>query len=224
MLEVTPKDYLISWWIIAILSVFLWYRNKNEDRIFSIVFFLLGIIQLIQYSVYSGADAAQAGKAIYITIWLQVVILTISVFIYFDSTNVYEENRLLYIFSFVTMIFFFVVFVLALSLLLTSEEDKYLVFKDADGSITWQNKDNNNFLGLYWWIYLLGIIAVIIMLWFNDPDKYTILIIIIICYNIFVLSQIFYSCPTPTMSKNLASDYSYCAIFYIFIVWIANMY
>ena len=83
----TAKASISSWWILAFMSLFLWYRNENYDRALSAFVFTLGLIQLIEFGIHSGANPYQSGRAIFITLWLQCLVLAIGVFVFIRSAK-----------------------------------------------------------------------------------------------------------------------------------------
>ena len=76
------KTSLLAWWIVIIIAVFLWYRNHDYDRIVSAIAVVLGLFQLIEYGIFNNMNPNQGGKLIFSVLWLLLLILAISTFIY----------------------------------------------------------------------------------------------------------------------------------------------
>jgi len=81
------KSSIVSWWILALMSLFLWYRNEKYDRALSVFIFTIGLVQLIEYGIHSGTDPTQSGRALFIILWLQCLVLAIGVFIFIKSST-----------------------------------------------------------------------------------------------------------------------------------------
>ena len=73
--------------ILALMSLFLWYRNQRYDRALSVFIFTLAMVQLIEYGIHSGADPEQSGRALFITLWLQCLVLAIGVYIFINDNK-----------------------------------------------------------------------------------------------------------------------------------------
>jgi hypothetical protein len=82
----TGKSSVTAFWILLMMSLFLWYRNERYDRTLSVFVFTLGIIQLIEYGVQSGANPNQSGRMLFITLWLQCLVLAIGIFIFITGS------------------------------------------------------------------------------------------------------------------------------------------
>lgn len=87
MVGTHAKTCLIAWWVAAIISFLLWYRNYTYDRIIAAVVFILGLIQLVQYGCYSLMNPVVAGRITAILIYLLVIVLLIGVLIYTGATT-----------------------------------------------------------------------------------------------------------------------------------------
>lgn len=87
MVGTQAKTCLIAWWVAAIISFLLWYRNYTYDRIIAAVVFILGLIQLVQYGCYSLMNPIVAGRITAVLIYLLVIVLLIGVLIYTGATT-----------------------------------------------------------------------------------------------------------------------------------------
>ena len=121
----TAKASITSWWILALMSLFLWYRNEKYDRALSVFVFTLGLVQLIEYGIHSGTDPHQSGRALYITLWLQCLVLAIGVFIFINSKkdpdNPSISENVINTIAGWNLFLFAIVFVVMLVLSFTSE-------------------------------------------------------------------------------------------------------
>jgi len=155
----TAKASVSSWWILAMLSLFLWYRNEKYDRALSIFVLTLGLVQLIEYGIHSGADPQQSGQALFITLWLQCLVLAIGVYIFIDgmvdpNTTTLTENVVHTIAGW-NLFLFSIVFVIFLVLSFTSQ-DFFSATPNDLGHISWY-RNNTSLLGNWGWLYIIGI-------------------------------------------------------------------
>ena len=155
----TAKDSIISWWILAIIALFLWYRNRQYDRALSVFVLVLGLIQLIEYGIHSGADPNQSGRALYITLWLQTLVLAIGVFVFIGSQNAQKvttvTDDVIHTIAGWNLFLFAIVFVVTLVISFTSGS----TFSGApgpSGHIEWYQNDSS-LLGGWGFLYLAGI-------------------------------------------------------------------
>ena len=87
MVGTQAKTCLVAWWVAAIISFLLWYRNYTYDRIIAAVVFILGLIQLVQYGCYSLMNPVVAGRITAVLIYLLVIVLLVGVLIYTGATT-----------------------------------------------------------------------------------------------------------------------------------------
>lgn len=87
MVGTQAKTCLIAWWVAAIISFLLWYRNYTYDRIIAGVIFILGLLQLVQYGCYSLMNPVVAGRITAILIYILVIVFLIGVLIYTGATT-----------------------------------------------------------------------------------------------------------------------------------------
>jgi len=81
------KLSLTTWWLVAIVSLFVWYRNEYLDRYLAIYLFLLAFIQLLEYGYMSGSKKEQTNKMIFCLLWLQLLVLSIGSYLYTKSAE-----------------------------------------------------------------------------------------------------------------------------------------
>jgi hypothetical protein len=162
----TAKASITSWWILALMALFLWYRNEKYDRALAIFVFTLGLIQLIEYGIHSGTDPHQSGRALFIILWLQCLVLAISVFIFIDGMRDHDNptitENIVHTIAGWNLFLFAIVFVIALVLSFTSGS----TFSGAPGQsghIEWY-MNGGSLLGRWGWLYLIGIFVPLILI------------------------------------------------------------
>jgi hypothetical protein len=160
------KIAVSSWWILVLMALFLWYRNIKYDRALAIFVFTLGLIQLIEYGIYSGADPNQSGRALYITLWLQCLVLAIGVYMFINSTISNETQSMtktaihtiagwnLFLFSVVFVIFLVISFSPDMHMSVSIGKNEEIIWYKNGGSI----------LGNWTWLYLIGIFLPLFLL------------------------------------------------------------
>ena len=153
------KSSVTAWWLLAMMSLFLWYRNDKYDRALSIFVFTLGLSQLIEYGFCCGTDPQQTCKTLFLTLWLQCLVLAIGVFVFIkgsqnpDTPN-FTQSMVHTIAGF-NLFLFSIIFVIALVLTFVADM-KFSGEHNKDGHIKWQ-LNNGSLLGNWTWLYLIGI-------------------------------------------------------------------
>lgn len=216
----TAKASVTSWWILVLIAFFLWYRNERYDRALAVFVFTLGLIQLIEYGIHSGADPSQSGQALFITLWLQCLVLAISVFIFInsihDSDNTTLTQNVVQTIAGWNLFLFSVVFVVALILSFTS----YVTFSGAPGSsghIEWymiRNGEKGPLLGNWGWLYLIGLFVPLILI-FGYYLWADIGIAVLIIYGVLSAAYVLVTYPPEAFS----SMWCYLAIGFAFLAW-----
>lgn len=210
----TAKASVTSWWILAMMSLFLWYRNEKYDRAISVFVFTLGLIQLIEYGIHSGSDPSQSGWALFITLWLQCLVLAIGVFIFTkthgDTNNTYQ--KLAFDISSWNLFFFAIVFVIFLILSFTPGYS-FSGTPGSSGHIEWYT-NNGPLLGKWSWLYLIGLFLPLftIFLFYAFAD---LSIAILILYGI--LSALYVLCNYKP--EAFSSMWCYLAVGFAFLAW-----
>lgn len=202
----SAKSSLIAWWILAMMSLFLWYRNEGYDRVIAAFSLSLALLQLIGYGVYSGVEPSQAGRAIYITLWLQVLILSIGVYIYTRSTL-----------SGATLVLFSLVFISGLLYALFSTAS-FSAVPLSNNQVEW-TQNGGNILGRWWWLYILGIFLPLILL-LSYTKWRNVSLLILILYALLSGVYVFLAYP-----RNVhGSTWTYLAVGFVFLAWMAGLY
>lgn len=198
----TAKASIISWWILALMSLFLWYRNEKYDRALSVFIFTLGLVQLIEYGIHSGTDPNQSGRALFITLWLQCLVLAIGVFLFIngsvDTDNPTLTENIVHVISGWNLFLFAIVFVVALVLSFTSES----TFSGAPGKsghIEWY-MNGGPLLGNWGWLYIVGVFVPLILI-FGYYMWADIGIAILIMYGILSAAYVLSNYPTNAFSS-----------------------
>lgn len=165
------KQYLINWWLLVFISFLLWYRNRDYDRIIAVFTFVVAIIDLLQYGVFSGMSEKEAGKSIYIALWAQILVLAI-------ATHVYVKEG-------ISMIYFIVMAIVSSIFII------YGMMCNGDKLIAncqgWFNDDNPNILGVWWWVYLLGLFIPVLLIAYYKNASILTLIFYAIGISIYVI-------------------------------------
>ena len=213
----TAKSSITSWWILALMSLFLWYRNEKYDRALSIFIFTLGLIQLIEYGINSGTDPNQSARALYITLWLQCLVLAIGVFVFINSSKDNEtpsirENIINTIAGW-NLFLFAIIFVVALIISFTSNTPSDFTNEMeiyASGI---------PLLGKWGWLYLLGIFIPLVLI-FSYYAWADIGIAILILYGILSAVYVLANYPIKGSTTYQGSNvWCYLAVGFSFLAW-----
>lgn len=215
----TAKASITSWWILALMSLFLWYRNQKYDRALSVFIFTLGLVQLIEYGIKSGTDPHQSVRALYITLWLQCLVLAIGVFIFIKSNNdsdpTMRENIITTIAGW-NLFLFAIIFVVTLILSFTSGNTFSAEF-GSSGKIGWY-MNNSPLLGKWEWLYLVGIFVPLLLI-FAYYMWADVGIAVLILYGIILAAYIFANYP----SQSFNSMWCYLGIGFAFLAWFVGI-
>jgi len=182
---VGAKEKLITWWILFILTLFLWYRNFQYDRILAIFLFLSALIQIFEYSVYCGADPQKEGYKIYLTLWFQCLALCLGVYIYLQSQSIEENSQIFQAISGWLTFIFALIFIAAVLYLLTCQP--HITGNIEQDGISWKLNDSS-LLGNFLWLYLIGVISPFILLFaFNGFNNIGLLLLLIYLFAVFLI-------------------------------------
>lgn len=214
------KKHIMSWWILALMSLFLWYRNKSYDRMFSVFVFTVGLIQLIEYGVVSGANSSQAGDAIFMTLWLQCLVLAIGSYIYLHHNSEIDlsSSKIFSVVSGWNLFLYSIIFVIALLTILFNSESRYTVEVNKHSEISWYNWKKENILGSFWWLYLIGVLTPVCLV-FAYYSCVDLGLATMIVYGIISAAIVLFSYPIDSMF----STWSYLAIGFAFLAWMINL-
>lgn len=214
------KTSISEWWLFALVALFLWYRNENYDRVMASYVFITGLIQLVEYGIYSGADALQAGRSIFIILWIQCLVLNIGVFLFLRDYNETDSSPLRQIVGTISgwiLILYSVIFVVALFLLFTENWNLKGELSN-NGYVEWKTEDTS-ILGNWNFLYLLGILIPFFLLlaYYSWADLH---IAILLLY--LVLSGVYVMIYYPTNSQ--LSMWSYYSIGFAFLAWFLGIF
>ena len=212
----TAKASVSSWWILALMSLFLWYRNEKYDRALSVFVFTLGLIQLIEYGIHSGTDPHQSGRALFITLWLQCLVLAIGVFIFIDGSkdpdNPTMTENIVHTIAGWNLFLFAIVFVIALILSFTSGSTFYAA-PGSSGHIEWY-MNGGPLLGKWGWLYLIGLFVPLLLI-FAYYVWADIGIALLIMYGILSAAYVLANYPLNAFT----SMWCYLSVIFAFIAW-----
>lgn len=218
----TAKESITSWWILALMSLFLWYRNEKYDRALSIFIFTLGLIQLIEYGIYSGTDPNQSGRALFITLWLQCLILAIGVFLFInasiDPNNPTLTQNIVHTIAGWNLFLFAIIFVITLLLSFTSN-NTFSGHQAPSGQIELY-MNNRSLLGQWGWLYLIGLFFPLLLIFgfYMWADIGTAILII---YGILSVVYIFTNQEFHSTCTN--NIWGYLSVGFAFLVWVLGI-
>lgn len=218
----TAKLSVTSWWILAMMSLFLWYRNQLYDRALALFVLALGFIQLIEYGIHSGADPNQSGKALFIILWLQCLVLSVGTFIFINSkidpSHPSTKNNVLYIIAGWTAFIFCIIFlIMAIYCLVTGDVFSGIV--GDTGHIEW-SRNCDSLLGYWGWVYLLGIfVPLMVLLFYYGISSIGIGVVLLILYGIFSAIYVITNYPPKVFS----SMWCYLSIGFAFLAWMVGI-
>ena len=226
------KDAVVAWWILLLLALFLWYRNENYDRAVGVFLLTMGIIQLIEYGVYSGAAAVQSGKAMFVALWLQCLVLAIAVFVFLRTqiggkSESTQGEILIQNIAGWNIVIFAIVLIVALIYAYITQDLRGLATTDG---IAWmgsnsnsnsdQNPDNvpSTLLGYWWWLYIIGILGPFLLLFiyyaWTDMNS-----AVLFFYGLVAVVFVLVSYP-PAYCTAL---WAYLAVGFGFLAWILGI-
>lgn len=202
----TAKNSLIAWWVLILIALFVWYRNQHYDRVYAVLIFIFAIIQLIEYGIASGVNNSQAGKAIFVGLWLQILVIAIAVYIYVKT---YVAAGALIMASLIFLIvILYVIF----------GKGHFSAFLNQQGFIEW--KYNGEPMLYQWgWLYLLFLLIPFLLLLVADNFR-NIGIPIFIAYGIATAIYVYLHFPL----SQFGSIWTYLSIGFAFLVFYIGMF
>lgn len=216
----TAKASVSAWWIMAIMALFLWYRNEGYDRALSIFVFTLGLIQLIEYGIHSGADPSQSGRMLFITLWLQCLVLAIGVYIFINGTkddhNPTMTENIVHTIAGWNMMLFSFIFVVALLYAFFSN-NQFKGAPGASGHIEWYINDRP-LMENYGWLYLIGVFVPLTLI-FAYYSWTNLGIAILIVYGILSAAYVISNYASAAFS----SMWCYLAVGFAFLTWFVGI-
>lgn len=66
---------LVTWILLVVIAVLLWYRASTGDRIFSTMTFFIALIILMMFGALSGSDPHLLGTSLYIIFFVGIVLV-----------------------------------------------------------------------------------------------------------------------------------------------------
>jgi hypothetical protein len=214
------KLSISSWWILVLMALFLWYRNEKYDRALSIFVFTLGLIQLIEYGIYSGADPKQSGQAIFLTLWLQCLVLAIGVFTFINNTitsTATTTQNIAHVIAGFNLFLFSIIFVICL-VISFSPDISLTASLNSNEQIIW-NQNNSSILNKWEWLYLIGIFIPLFLIFayymWADLE-----IAILILYGIFSVTYI----TTHYKITSFDNLWCYLTVGFVFLAWFLGIF
>lgn len=141
----SSKVSIVAWWIAAVISLLLWYRDHKYDRVIAAIVFTLGLIQLVNYGCHSVIDPVVAGRIIMVL--LVSLLLVISV-----STYLYTGNKI----AMWCGLAVFIALVITVVLLFSTD---YLAYVDSTGNCPIWTRSGHHILGSFFWLYILIVVT-----------------------------------------------------------------
>lgn len=78
----SAKLCIIAWWVLVLIAILIWYRNIGYDRVMAGIFFVLGIIHLVEYGCHSAMRPTAAGNLILVSLMILLIVITFGVYAY----------------------------------------------------------------------------------------------------------------------------------------------
>lgn len=194
------KNSLLAWWILVILTIFLWCRNYKYDRMISALAFTIALIQLTEYGIFNNMNIKQGGKLLFMLIWLIILILSL-------STLVFTKNIVSLGWTIIVSILFLIICV------------HVLLNRLTDVPIVNNNKIEYGYIidDIYWLYIACFIIPFIILVYHFGIDFYLMILISYIVTSMLIIYFIF-------GQKLFLSMWIYSLIGLVFMSWIIGMY
>lgn len=200
----TKKASLSALIIMSVIAILIKIRDVKYDRIVAPLIICIALIQLVEYLVHAKLiDSDNAGRYIFMILWLQVLVNAITTNEYFGSTS-----------TTIWLYLYVIVFVVALYKSLSinfsvTSENNHLVWKN----------DGGNILGKSWLIYIIGLAAPFLFILFytkgRDMGAWLLLLT-----GILTSLWVSYSYP----SINHGSLWCYSAIAFAFVAWMIGAF
>lgn len=203
-------SFISCWFILCLLAIFLWYRNLPYDRIYSPIVFLLALIQLFIFGVYTGGSKNQAGTAVFLAVWIQPVVLAIAVYSYFYNDN--EKNNKLYRriagWSIILAVAVFLIAILSLYF----SSCRYFVIPTNEGDV-WTCVTSSDTMSMfyYWgWLYTIMIsFYILLLLGASGWKDWKLILILTLLWAVVAYFKF--------GSGSITSGYVFCLV--VFVIW-----
>lgn len=218
----SAKASVSAWWILALLALFLWYRNDAYDRALAPFVLALGLIQLIEYGIHNNANGSQGGKALFITLWLQCLLLAIGVYIFIkvelakNGTDIGAGKKFLETLAVMNLILFSVIFIIALIYTFLSSA-QFSAVVGASGHIEWY-RNGHALMGNVGILYIIGVfVPLFLIFWYYGFSNIGIALLII--YGILSAAYVITNYPPEAFS----SMWCYLAVGFAFLAWMIGI-
>ena len=202
-------SFISCWFVLCLLAIFLWYRNLPYDRIYSPIVFLLALIQLFVFGVYTGGNTNQAGIAVFLAVWIQPAVLAIAVYSYFYN---YEGSSKVYRriagWSIILAIFIFLVAILSLYFC----NCKYFVVPTTEGDVwTCVTSTDTTSMFYYWgWLYTIMMsFYLLLLLGASGWKDWKLILVLIILWAVVTYFKF--------GNNSITSGYIFCLV--AFVIW-----
>lgn len=203
------KSSATGFWIISFMSLMIWYRGQSYDRALAIFILFLGMIQLVEFTIHSGASGSESAKWIFMILWLQILSLTIGVYVY---TN---DGWLKWV-ALILMVYGVCLFFAGIYYTQASTFDAKI---GSDGHVIWSRNDGSLMGNVLGPLYVAGLFLPLIVLWINYGLN-----------NISPLILLFYGSVSAVyvMSRYGAGAFSsmwcYLAVGFVFLQWFMGIF
>ncbi len=202
----SSKSSIMAWWIMIIIAIFLLWRNEEYDWVIAVLTIPVALIQLIEWSVHSGTlPLAEAARYLYITLWLQLFIFALVVFLYTS-----------YAVTGLWLLIMTGLFLYGLSYAYSVDLNTFSIEID-NNNLIWQN-DGDTIFEPFDIIYLIGITLPFLFLlaYYNwsDPGLW-----ILLLYVLF--SALF--AWLVSGSRKMGSTWCYLAVGFVFLAWMVGI-
>jgi len=194
------KNSLLAWWILVILSVFLWFRNYQYDRIIAVLAFVIALIQLTEYGIFNYMNIKQSAKLLFMLVWLIVFMLSLSVLIF-------TKNVVSFMWTIIVSILFLIICIYTL----TNQSNNIPIINDNKLEYGYVIDD------IYWLYIICFIVPFIILIYHYGLDTYLMVSIIYIVLSMMIVYYIF-------GEKLFLSTWLYSLIGLVFITWFVGMF
>lgn len=218
---------MTGWLLAVILAAFIWYRNQLYDRVLAAFILALGLIQLIEYGVWTSIEQNKIssgvtfnsdiyGRLLFLTLAIQCFIINLGVYCYVSSVRlaggVGQVVRTLALFMFSLF-----AIVLALSIFYLMFYGSFSAKEGTSSHIEWAiNGDAIPLtVGVF---YLIGIFVPLLILFMNSEGT-DIGPIILLLYGILSAVYVAYTFSRLAFS----SMWCYLAIGFAFLVWMLGI-
>lgn len=202
------KSSATGFWITAFLSLMIWYRNQTYDRALAIFILFLGLVQLVEFTIHSGASGAESAKWIFMILILQTVVLSFGVYMF---TTGWVNAIALALFIGSLLLFSYGAY-------LTSTQ-KFDAWVGPSGHIIWSRNGDNLMGSVLGPLYLIGLFLPLILLWIQYGLA-NLSPLVLIVYG--AVSAVYVMANYP--SQSFSSMWCYLAVGFAFLQWFLGMF